>query len=155
MKIFMKYFLLIFIFVFSNQIWSQDIVINFGKEIKTAQTAEIYKNFLDKYFNDKCKIKINETEIILKEKNFQNYANVAAKFAPKIDKDFDIKIKDEKELDDNEIFVESFVKISEQKILNVNCVIKNQKFSEIIFENLQLSLRQKLTLSLIVNLLRS
>ena len=73
MKIFMKYFLLIFISVFSNQIWSQDIVINFGKEIKTAQTAEIYKTFLDKYFNDKCKIKINETEIILKEKNFQNY----------------------------------------------------------------------------------
>ncbi len=147
------------------QISDVDIVNSLKNEIdsESSKNAEEFLNIFEKYFNDGCKITINDEKIILKKDRFSQYANIVAAFFPKIKKGYKFEIpksilnddgKNNKKSDDKKSKLSAFLNISEKQRIKIDFVLENKKFSEVILKDVPLSRGQSLMLRGILNLLK-
>ena len=122
---------------------------------KSKQPEELQK-VLEKYFNEGCKIVVNDEEIVLKKEHFDQYSKIGALILPKINKDCKLEIL-ENNLNENlkknkRSNLRVFLKISEKQKIKLGLVIENQKISEVSCEDVSLNLKQKVMLKGIFNL---
>lgn len=134
-----------------------NVVHNFKKQLFSyeGKNSKKLKSILDLYISDGCKININDNNLILKEKYFQNYASIGALFYPKINRKVKFRVIEEKKIGEDNFFVSGYFLSPLEKKVNVEFLVKNRKISKIQCKNLELNHSQKLALSLIFNLLGS
>lgn len=158
----MKKFLvcLLFCFYINAQVSDISIVQNLQSEIasKKSKNPEELQKILEKYFNDGCKVVINSDEVVLKKENFKQYAKIGSIFIPK---SRSYKLKFSEKISDKDLksqlkrtVLNTYLKISDNQKIGIDFVLENQKISEINCENIPLSLKQRLTLKGIINLLQ-
>ena len=147
-------------FCVNAQVSNISVVQNLQSEIaskKSKNPGELQK-VLEKYFNDGCKVVINDDEIVLKKENFKQYAKIGSIFIPKSRR---YKLKFSEKISDKDLknqlkrtILNAYLKISDNQKIGIDFVLENQKISEINCENIPLSLKQRLTLKGIINLLQ-
>ena len=155
----MKKFLvsLAFFSLAEAQIPEIEVVNSLKKEIveDNPKSPEESQKILTKYFNDGCRIKVNDEKIILKQERFSQYASIAAAFFPKIKKNFELKIsKDISKSDDGKVELNASLDISKNQKTKIDFVLENKKFSEIICKDVPLSKGQRFMLRGVFNLLK-
>ena len=158
---------LLICFCAGAQVSDVEVVQNLQNEIvsEKSKNAEELQKVLERYFNDGCKVVVNDEEVVLKKERFPQYAKIGAAFVSKIKKDHekDYKFEIPKNiLNDNGrnneksdgIKQSVFLNISEKQRVKIDFVLENKKFSEVSLKDVPLSRGQKLMLRGVFNLLK-
>ena len=160
----MKEFLFCLLICFSAnaQVSDIDIVQNLKNEVISdkSKTSEELRKILEKYFNDKCKVVINSEEIILNKNHFGRYAGIVAAVFPKIKGNYKLEVL--KNVSDEDLsnklkmsHINTSVKLSEKQSIKIDFVLEKEKLSEVRCKDVPLTLKQRLILKGVFNLLRS
>ncbi|MBO4405312.1 MAG: hypothetical protein J5821_01120 [Alphaproteobacteria bacterium] len=163
----MKKFLvgLLFCSLAEAQVSEVEVVTNLKDEIvsESSKNAKELQKILERYFNDGCKVVVNNEEMVLKKDRFSQYASVGAAFLPNIKKDYEFEFPKKDLSDDGKSDVEddgkrselsAFLNISKKQRIKINFVLENEKLSEVVLKDVPLNRGQNLILRGIFNLLK-
>ena len=155
----MKEFLFCLLICFSAnaQVSDVNVIQNLKNEVISdkSKTSEELQEILEKYFNDKCKIVVNNEEITLNKNHFGRYAGIAAAVFPKIKGNYKLEVlKDVSNKDLSNKKTSTSVKLSEKQEVKIDFALENEKLSEVNCKDVPLTLKQRLMLKGVLNLLR-
>ena len=134
-----------------------EVIRNLKRELvsEKSRDSEEFRKILEKYFNDECKVIVNNEEVVLKKEHFPQYAKIGSMFVPKKDHKIEIpkNILDEN-LNDASGKTSTYLNISEKRKIKIDFALRNEKISEIECKDVPLNFKQRLMLRGIFNLLR-
>jgi len=155
--LFMKKFLLSLLFCscVSAQVSDVEVIQNLQEEIvsEKSKNSEELQRILEKYFNDGCRVIVNNEEIVLKKEYFPQYAKIGAMFVPKRYRKLEIpKSVLNENLKNASGKVSTYLNMLDK--IKIDFALKNEKISEVSCKDVPMNFKQSLMLKGIFNLLR-
>ena len=142
-------------FCANAQVSDIGVIQNLKSELvsEKSKDSEELQKILEKYFNDGCKVVVNNEEIILKRECFPQYAKIGAMFVPKRYRKLEIpgSVLNEN-LKNASGKVSTYLNMLDK--IKIDFALKNEKISEVSCKDVPMNFKQSLMLKGIFNLLR-